>query len=86
MAEHFQVPCPGCGFDRTPARLGLKPDGTFDKGPWLLELRARTYGGRGKLTCEHRDLPVPLARGLLEMLRARTAQIEEELRAAGIEC
>lgn len=84
MAEHVQVPCPGCGFDRTLARLGLKPDGTYRASPWLLEQRVRVYGGRGKLTCEHRDLPLPVALGLRAMLQARLDQIDAELAAAGV--
>lgn len=84
MAEHVQVPCPGCGFDRTLARLGLRSDGTVDLSPYLLEMRVRVYGGRGKLTCEHRDLPAPIALGLRKALLARAAQIGEELAAAGI--
>ena len=86
MAEHLQVPCPGCGFDRTLPRLSLTPAGKFNASDWLLELRVRTYGGRGKLVCQHRDLPVEIALGLRDMLQARLAQVEAELRAAGVEC
>jgi hypothetical protein len=86
VPEYYQVPCPGCGYDRTIARLGLKPDGTFIAADrWTIEIRARTYGGRGRLVCEHRDLPLPLALGLRDMLRARLTQIEAELAAAGVE-
>jgi hypothetical protein len=84
MAEHVQVPCPGCGFDRTLARLSLKSDGTYSESPWALEQRVRVYGGRGKLTCEHRDLPLPIAIGLRAMLQARLDQIDAELAAAGV--
>ncbi|HEV3059631.1 MAG TPA: hypothetical protein VGY48_15380 [Vicinamibacterales bacterium] len=86
-AEHVQVPCPGCGFDRTLARLGINADGTFVASDrWALEARVRTYGGRGKLTCEHRDVSVQIALGLRDMLRTRLGQVEAELRAAGIDC
>ena len=67
--------------------LGLKPDGRFDSegAPFMLEQRLYTFAGRGKIACEHRPMPAYLAIGLRDMLRARLAQVEEELAAAGIE-
>ena len=89
MASVTYVCCPACGRAQKPARFGLNTAGNFDAGlaaPNELSLRIDHIGGRGMLRVERQPAPIPIALGLLEMLRARTSQIEEELRAAGIEC
>lgn len=76
-----------CAYDVNPSRLGLRDDGSFDPAapPRELSLRANHYGGRGKIVCERMPLPVQQAIGLRDALRARLAQVEAELAAAGVE-
>lgn len=52
--------------------------------PSELSLRVDHIGGRGKLRVERLPLPLPFAIGIRDMLRARLAQVEEELAAAGV--
>lgn len=80
--------CPGCGRDWKPERFGLQPDGSFDPAramPNELTLRRTTIGGRGRCSNERFDTPLHLALGMRAMLKYRLAQVENDLRAAGVE-
>lgn len=88
MASVTYVCCPGCGRAQKPERLGLNTIGAFDTdiaAPNELGLRIDHIGGRGKLRVERQPLPVAIAIGLRDMLRARLEQVEAELAAAGVE-
>lgn len=87
MAVYRRVSCVACGYDVKPARLGLSEDGQFDSdaAPREMNLRIDHIGGRGMLRVERVPLPANIAIGLRDMLRARLAQVEAELAAAGIE-
>lgn len=80
--------CPSCGRDQKAARFGLTTTGRFDPAaaaPNELTLRRTTIGGRGKCSVERQDVSVEVALGMREMLKYRLAQIEADLRAAGVE-
>jgi hypothetical protein len=67
--------------------MGLAPNGRFDAAhaqPNEMTVRRDHIGGRGKLRVEFVDMPLPTALGVREMLRYRLAQVENELRAAGV--
>ena len=85
MSVRVQVPCPGCGLDRTLRFLGLADDGQFLGGARELEMHLHHFGGRGRISIERQPLPAHIALGLRKMLRARLAQVEAELAAAGVE-
>lgn len=88
MAAYQRLLCPGCGAYKTPDRLGLNSKGEFDPtaaAPNELCLRTDIIGGRGRLTVTKDAAPLHLALGIRTMLRARLAQVETELRAAGVE-
>lgn len=88
MGTFIRMRCPACGADRRPTNFGLTPSGAFDSStayPNELCLRIDTIGGRGRLCVERTAAPVALALGMREMLRFRLAQVEAELRAAGVE-
>lgn len=80
--------CPACGRDQKPERFGLTPAGAFDQttaAPNELTLRRTTIGGRGKCAVERFDVSPAVALGMRAVLRHRLAQIEADLRAAGVE-
>ena len=82
------VRCVACGHDRRPAAFGLAPDGRFDADlaqPNELELRRKHFVGSRSIRHEVTSIPLPLALGLRDMLRYRLAQVNAELRAAGVE-
>lgn len=86
MADKHTVSCVVCGYDVKPSRLGLRDDGSFvSVVPREMSLRIDHFGGRGRITVERVPLPVNIAIGLRDMLRARLEQVEAELAAAGIE-
>jgi hypothetical protein len=88
MAVCQRIRCPACGFDRKLAAFGITLEGVFDAAnaqPNELSLRVDHIGGRGRLRVERHPLPVHLAIGLRAALRARLAQIDAELAAAGID-
>lgn len=88
MGVHESLRCVACGHDRRPSAFGLTARGDFDADtapPNELSLRRDTIGGRGRLTVERVSVPLPIALGLRDMLRYRLAQVEDELRAAGVE-
>lgn len=88
MGVHESLRCPGCGHDRPARAFGLTSRGDFDQASAPeneLSLRRDTIGGRGKLSVERLAAPLPFALGLRDMLRYRLAQVEAELRAAGVE-
>ncbi len=83
---HARIPCPCCRLDKAPRLLGLRPDGSFDPhANWYVEQRLYTFAGRGRITVAHEDVPIQIALGLRDMLRARIAQLDEALAVAGIE-
>ena len=80
--------CLACGHDRRPGAFGLRDDGRFDATiaqPNELELRRKTFSGRARITHEVSPAPLHFALGLRDMLRYRLAQVNAELRAAGVE-
>lgn len=80
--------CPACGADRPPSKFGLAPDGQFDTSralPNELNMRVDHYGGRAKITVERVAAPLHLAVGLRNALKFRLAQVEADIRAAGVE-
>lgn len=88
MAVCETLRCPACGHDRRPVAFGLAPDGRFDPAlaqPNELSLRRTTLGGRGRCSVERDAAPLHFALGMRSMLKARLAQVEGELRAAGVE-
>lgn len=86
MGVSIQVPCPGCGFNRTLRYLGITEDGRFRDGePRELQVHIHHFKGRGRISIERQPLPANIAIGLRNMLRARLAQVEAELAAAGVE-
>jgi hypothetical protein len=79
--------CPACGADRPPPKFGLAPDGHFDTSralPNELNMRIDHYGGRAKITVERTAAPLSFALGLRDMLKFRLAQVEADIRAAGV--
>lgn len=88
MAAYERLLCPGCGSYKTPDRLGLSAKGAFDPltaAPNELCLRTDTIGGRGRLSVAKDAAPLHFALGMRDMLKYRLAQVEAELRAAGVE-
>lgn len=80
--------CPTCGGYKTPARFGLDASGVFDPTgapPNELCLRTDEIGGRGCLTVSRDAAPLHFALGLRAALKHRLAQVDAELRAAGVE-
>jgi hypothetical protein len=81
MAQVERIRCPLCGLFRNPKRLGITEEG-FD--PELLPqhdltLIIDTIGGRGKLSCEHRPLPLATAQALRAALAEALARLDAEL-------
>lgn len=79
--------CPACGRDRKPGLFGLTPQGDFDAEnafPNELSRRIDHIGGRGQLRTERVPLDVRFAVGIRNMLKHRLAQVEAELREAGV--
>ena len=88
MAVCEQLRCVSCGRDQKPERFGLNAQGDFDLAlaqPNELTVRRTTIGGRGKCAVERFDTPPHIALGIRKMLRHRLAQVEADLRAAGVE-
>lgn len=88
MADLVRLRCPGCGVDRKPSSLGLAADGHFDIDaafPNELSLRVDRFRGRGRIVVTRDAAPLPLALGVRTMLRHRLAQLEADIRAAGVE-
>jgi hypothetical protein len=88
MGTREAVRCVGCGRDVPRRFLGLAADGHFDAAnaqPNELSVRTDHYGGRGRITVTRDAAPLHLALGIREMLKARLAQVDAELRAAGVE-
>lgn len=88
MGQRTVVRCPGCGWDHKPARFGLAPDGSFDADnaqPNELCVRVDTYGGRARICVERHAAPLHIALGMRAMLKFRLAQVEADIRAAGVE-
>lgn len=88
MGVYETVRCVGCGHDRPPGAFGLAEDGHFDAAraqPNALELRRKHFVGKGRIRHEVFDIPLHLALGVRQMLKYRLAQVENELRAAGVE-
>ncbi len=82
------VRCPCCGREVPQRFLGLAADGRFFEAnaqPNELSVRTNHYGGRGRITVTRDAAPLHFALGIREMLKARLAQVEGELRAAGVE-
>lgn len=82
------VRCLGCGRDVPQRLLGLAADGHFDAAaapPNELGVRTNHYGGRGRISVTRDAAPLHLALGIRAMLKHRLAQVDEELRAAGVE-
>lgn len=80
--------CPGCGHDKKAEQFGLTPRGNFDPDnayPNELSLRRTTIGGRGRCSVERFPAPLPFALGMRQMLKYRLAQLEADIRAAGVE-
>lgn len=80
--------CLACGHDRRPSAYGLRDNGEFDPHiaqPNELELRHTRFAGRGRITHEVSAIPVHFALGLRAMLKFRLAQVEADIRAAGVE-
>lgn len=87
MAEVVTLRCPCCAYDHKPEKLGLAPDGHFDAEnarPNELAMLVRQFGGRGRIACTVVAVPRHYALGIREMLRARLARVEQELREAGV--
>lgn len=88
MANLVRLRCPGCGVDRKAEQLGLAADGHFDLDvamPNELSVRTDRFRGRGRIEVTREAVPVPLALGVREMLKHRLAQVEADIRAAGVE-
>ena len=80
--------CLACGHDRRPDAYGLAADGRFQPHraqPNALELRRKHFVGKGRITHEVEPAPLHFALGLRDMLKFRLAQVNAELRAAGVE-
>lgn len=87
MAVAESIRCVACGFDHKPQRFGISREGQFSSAMAPqneLSLRRTTIGGRGRCAVERYPLPLPFALGLRDMLKYRLAQVEAELRAAGV--
>lgn len=81
------VSCPACGRAQRPSRFGLDDAGRFDAETAPANesgLRIDHIGGRAQLRVERQALPVHFALGLREMLKARLAQLDQELADAGV--
>lgn len=81
------IRCVVCGHDRRPTAFGLVPDGRFDAAtaqPNELELRRKHFVGSRNIRHEVTSLPIHFALGLRDMLKYRLAQVEAEIRAAGV--
>ena len=88
MAVVESIRCVLCGLEHKAARFGLTREGQFSPAAAPtneLSLRLTTIGGRGRCAVERYPLPLPFALGLRDMLKYRLAQVEAEIRAAGVE-
>ena len=82
------IRCLACGHDRRPGAFGLAPDGRFDADlaqPNELELRRKHFVGSRSIRHEVTAAPIHFALGLRDMLKFRLAQVEADIRAAGVE-
>lgn len=88
MAVRETLRCVLCSHDRPMVAFGLTPRGAFDPVNAYqneMSLRRDTIGGRGRLSVERVSVPLPIALGIRDMLRYRLAQVNAEIRAAGVE-
>lgn len=77
--------CPACGLCRPVKFFSLDEKGTYDPTarPPKLVLYRHKFSGRARITAEHLDVPMPIAIGLLQNLRAAVARVEADIVAAG---
>jgi hypothetical protein len=88
LGAHETVRCPACGHDRPAEAFGLGTGSEFDPNiaqPNELAVRRKHFGGRARITHEVMPAPLPLALGMRQMLKYRLAQVEADIRAAGVE-
>ncbi len=86
MTVRESIGCTLCGLARPLTQLGIDPDtGRYDRDarPPKTVLYRHLYGGRARLTVEKVGLPLHLAQGLRDALRASLALVEREILEAG---
>ncbi len=81
-----RIGCPVCGVSRAPRFFSIDPEtGAYDgsgRPPKIVLYRFR-FAGRASITTEHAGLPLHLAQGLRDALRASLALVEREILEAG---
>lgn len=82
MAVVVKLRCPGCGRDCLPSRFRLTDEGAYEGGVHELSLRVDHIGGRGRLRVDRQPLPLNMARGLRDLLRAALENIDAEIAQA----
>ena len=88
MAVRETLRCPACQHDRPAVAFGLTPQGNFDAdSAYTTELSRRrdSFEGRGRIRVTREPLDARHALGMRNMLKHRLAQVEAELREAGVE-
>ena len=70
-----------CGTTRPLLFFGLRPDGSYDPDarPPKLVLYAHTFAGRGRISAEHHPMPLNVAYGLRDALKAVLELVETEI-------
>lgn len=87
MTVRDQLGCLLCGLSRKPEVFGLDEKGAYNpeaRSPPLVLYR-RHFGGRANLVCEKLPVPVPLALGIRDALKAALARVEADLTEAGVD-
>lgn len=71
-----------CGRDHPAASFRLTPEGQFEGPVHDLDLVVRHYGGRARIRVENTAVPLHLALGLRQALKAALARVEAEIEEA----
>ncbi len=76
-----RIGCPVCGTARALPFFGLRPDGSYDPDarPPKLVLYAHTFAGRARISAEHHPMPLNIAYGLRDALKAVLDLVEAEI-------
>lgn len=81
MADRVQLRCVLCGTDRSPRYFGLDEEGEYAgaAAPHEMSLRVNHFGGRARITVDRAPLPLNLAVGLRDALKAALARVEADI-------
>lgn len=82
MGQYVRLRCTLCGHDRPQAAFGLDTKGAYDPDSGFdteMSLRIDTIGGRGRLTVERQPVPLAIAYGILDALKAAVARVEADI-------